>query len=421
MSGNRAAKPTMGYQSLVGGATFSLSSSSTESNSTSPSQSGLLGQRCPHISQVKRLTSTRNGVVIVSCHGVFPGAVRRVPLCRHLDIPSSPSLRPRRRSYPPPRDTWSPTTGNHTGWSRRDTRGTSSGGYEDKCATWGGAKEYEHENETRTEMWGGRDKENKKRKKKTKTKKFLDITKKDVGTAQVLNRRKGSLSATYKKNSGGEYKRVRSQPEDHAGSGSLGGCVCDVRWYVVQCGEWDCRGWLPICWSGRSNGPACGGPATPGPFSGSWRCCVCRPGRCESEDHWTQAKGGRCSWQDQIPQGALLARDKRAYDGRWQPGMPGRTRKGYSKCHACSFMPSVRRGQQRDKVPQKSIERNDWRVASPLLPTFMWRLRCRGSCSSGEAAIKHCGRVSRENVSEGRHGHKNYFPSLFLAILPGIH
>ena len=34
-----------------------------------------------------------------------------------------------------------------TAWSRQDTRGASSSAYEDKNATWSGAKEYENAND----------------------------------------------------------------------------------------------------------------------------------------------------------------------------------------------------------------------------------------------------------------------------------
>ena len=42
---------------------------------------------------------------------------------------------------------WVFDTGNYTGWNRRDTRGASSSGYEDRYATWRGANVHEIEHE----------------------------------------------------------------------------------------------------------------------------------------------------------------------------------------------------------------------------------------------------------------------------------
>ena len=87
MSGSRALKPTTGSQSLVRRQSAILSpssssSSSTESNSTSPSQSGLFWEATPpHISQVRRHTSNRIGVVIVSYLREVPDAVRLMQPC----------------------------------------------------------------------------------------------------------------------------------------------------------------------------------------------------------------------------------------------------------------------------------------------------------------------------------------------------
>ena len=118
-----------------------------------------------------------------------------------------------RKGWAPPTSRDDTATGSYTGWSRRDTRGAGSSGYEDEYATWRGAKEYENENYSDKEVRKEKEKEIEKGKKnknmeQTKNKgKSIGITNEDLWSLQrVLNRRKGNLSETYKKNAEANIK-----------------------------------------------------------------------------------------------------------------------------------------------------------------------------------------------------------------------
>ena len=113
------------------------------------------------------------------------------------------------------RDTWTPSTsrdnsssGNYTGWNRRDIRGANSSGYEDKHATWGGTGGYESDKNKDSASRKGdereaeKEKEREKEKGRDKPREKFNITKEDMWTLQrVLDSRKCSLGSTYKKNS----------------------------------------------------------------------------------------------------------------------------------------------------------------------------------------------------------------------------
>ena len=115
----------------------------------------------------------------------------------------------------PPTSRDNSSSGNYTGWKRRDTRGTSASGYEGRDATWGGAKDYENENEDGKDKDVRRgkerevEKEEETEKEKEKGKgndklreKFINVTKDDLWVlGRVLSNKKGSLSATFEKNS----------------------------------------------------------------------------------------------------------------------------------------------------------------------------------------------------------------------------